>query len=711
MGQLATLFEPHRIAVVGATDREGSVGRAITANLLADFEGDVVAVNPTKDEVLGLESHDSVTAVSDVDVAVVVVPPSIVLDSIREAAEAGVRDVVVITAGFGESGSEGATRERELRELADEYDINLVGPNSLGIMNTGVGMNATFGPESAQEGSISFMSQSGAFVTAVVDWANDRNLGFHNIASLGNKAVLDESDFVAEWGEDPDTDVILGYLEDVVDGREFVRAAREVSSDTPIVVVKSGRTEAGASAAASHTGAIAGSEAAYEAALDQAGVLRVETVQDLFDFGSILAGQPLPEQDGVAIVTNAGGPGVMTTDAVGDSDLSLASFTDETVDAFQDALPDEANVYNPVDIIGDAPVERFEEALDIALADPNVGAAVVLACPTATLSYEALADAVVDLQAEYEMPVAATLMGGSSTRSANDTLSAAGIPTYFDPARAVRSLDALREYRDISRKEYAEPETFDVDRAAAREVLESADRRDTNRLGVEAMDLLDAYGIPTPAADIVDSRSDAVDAARRIVGGGGDSETETESEDEVVMKIVSPDILHKSDIGGVAVGVPPEEVGDTYEDLVTRARNYQPDATILGVQVQEMLDMDSSVETIAGTNRDPQFGPLVLFGLGGIFVEILEDTTLRVAPVSEPAAKEMLSEIDAAPLLRGARGRDPVDEGAVVETLQRLSQLVTDFPAIVELDINPLVATPDGVQAVDVRLTIDQEEL
>ena len=259
-----------------------------------------------------------------------------------------------------------------------------------------------------------------------------------------------------------------------------------------------------------------------------------------------------------------------------------------------------------------------------------------------------------------------------------------------------------------------EPETFDVDRGAAREILESADRRDTNRLGVEAMGLLDAYGIPTPAAEVVDSRSDAVDAAERVGSEGrrpSGNRTQSGESDEVVMKIVSPDILHKSDIGGVAVGVPPGDVADTYEDLVTRAHNYQPDATILGVQVQEMLDMDSAVETIAGTNRDPQFGPLVLFGLGGIFVEILEDTTVRVAPVSEPAAEEMLSEIDAAPLLRGARGRDPVGEGAIVETLQRLSQLVTDFPAIVELDINPLVATPDGVQAVDVRLTIDQEEL
>ena len=704
---LAGLFAPDRVAVVGATDREGSVGRAVTENLLAEFDGTVVPVNPSREEVLGLSCVGSV-ADADADMAVVAVPPGAVVDVVRECGESGVRNVVVLTAGFGETGAEGADREGRLRSVADEYDLNLVGPNSLGVMSSPRGLNATFGPDAAPAGDISFMSQSGAFVTAVVDWANDRDLGFHNVVSLGNKAVLDESDFVAEWGEDPETDVILGYLEDVVDGRAFVETAREASRETPIVVVKSGRTEAGASAAASHTGAIAGSERAYEAALDQAGVLRVETVQDLFDFGQILAGQPRPETDGVAIVTNAGGPGVMTTDAVGDSDLSLASFTDDTVEAFRETLPEEANVYNPVDIIGDAPVECFADALDVALADPNVGAAVVLACPTAPLSFEELAEATVDLQAEYGKPVAATLMGGSSTRAASSTLSAAGIPTYFDPARAVRSLDALREYREISEREYTEPERFDVDRAAVRQTIDDAVERGNSRLGVEAMNLLEAYGIPTPAGEIVDSRSAAVAAAERIAGeNGSDGNAETAG-DGVVMKIVSPDILHKSDIGGVEVGVAPADVADTYEDLVTRARNYQPDATILGVQVQEMLDTDDAVETIVGANRDPQFGPLVLFGLGGIFVEVLEDTSLRVAPVSEPTAREMVGEIDAAPLLRGARGREPVDESAVVETIQRLSQLVTDFPEIAELDINPLVATGDGVAAVDVRLTIDQ---
>jgi acetyltransferase len=698
MGELAPLFAPERIAVVGATAREGSVGRAITSNLVTDYDGTVVPVNPGTDSVLGLDCLDSLQETEDVDVAVVVVPAAVATDVVRDAGEAGIRNVVVITAGFGEAGSDGAARERELVAVAEEYDLNLVGPNSLGVMSTGVGMNATFGPENALPGSISFMSQSGAFITAVLDWANDRDIGFRDVVSLGNKAVLDERDFIQEWGDDPETDVILGYLEGIDDGESFIRTAREVTQDTPLVLVKSGRTEAGAQAAASHTGTIAGSEAAYEAGLEQAGALRVESVQELFDFAGALAGQPLPEADTVGIVTNAGGPGVMTTDAVGDADISLASFTESTQRDLTEQLPDGANVYNPVDIIGDAPVERFESAIDTVLGDPEVGMGIVVACPTAVLDYEDLAEATVRLQAKHDKPVAATLMGGDSTRDANAVLNEAGVPTYFDPARAVRSLDALSTQRTIQAREYAEPETFEVDRERAREVLERSQHRGTNRLGVEAMELLDAYGIPTPQGEVVTSPERA-EAMAADIGG------------EVVMKIVSPDILHKSDIGGVRVGVSQQDVADTYEDLVTRARNYQPDADLLGVQVQEMLDMGAATETIVGVNRDPQFGPLLLFGLGGIFVEVLEDTTVRVAPVSHPEAAGMIDDIDSAPLLRGARGREPVDEAGVVETIQRLSQLVTDFPAILELDINPLVALPDGVSAVDIRLTVDQEEL
>ncbi|MFC7059738.1 acetate--CoA ligase family protein [Halovenus salina] len=698
MGELSTLFAPERVAVVGASEKEGTVGYAITKNLRDDFAETVVPVNPNRDDVLGLDCYGSVGEAGDIDVAVVVVPPTIVLDVVREAAEAGVEDVVVITAGFGESGGEGSDRERDLVALAEEYDLNLVGPNSLGIMSTALDLNATFGPRNASPGNISFMSQSGAFITAVLDWAAERNIGFKDVVSLGNKAVLDESDFAKEWGDDEDTDVILGYLEDITDGQAFIETAREVTQETPMLVVKSGRTQAGASAAASHTGAIAGSDAAYETGLDQAGVLRVESVQELFDSAEILAGQPLPETDGVAIISNAGGPGVMATDAVGDSDISLADFTDETLDRLQEYLPEEANIYNPVDIIGDAPIERFEETIDIVLDDDNVGMAIVLSCPTATLSFEDLADATVSLQAEHGTPVAATLMGGTSTEAAADRLSDAGIPTYFDPERAVGSLEALSEYAEIQDKEYSEPETFDIDRERVSEILTSAVEEGRTQLGVESMDLLDACGIETPQGDVVDSPREAEALADAIEG-------------DVVMKIVSPDITHKSDIGGVEVGVATEAVADTYEDLVVRARNYQPDADIVGVQLQEMVDLDAGTETIVGVNRDPQFGPLVMFGLGGIFVEIMEDTSFRVAPVTESDGQAMIDEVTSSPLLYGARGREPADVPALVEVIQRVSQLVTEFPAITELDINPVVATPDGAAAIDLRLTLDAEAL
>ncbi|OVE86220.1 acetate--CoA ligase family protein [Natronolimnobius baerhuensis] len=696
MGRLATLFDPETVGVVGATDRDGAVGRAILENLQSDFDGEIVPVNPSREEVLGLECYEDVSSAPPIELGVVVVPPPIVLEAVRELGETGTENVVVITAGFAETGGDGATRERRLREIATEYDLNVVGPNSLGVMSTPSGMNATFGPENAREGSISFMSQSGAFITAVLDWANEQRIGFKDVVSLGNKSVLDETDFIEEWGEDPETDVIIGYLEDIDDGQRFIETAREVTNDTPIVLVKSGRTDAGAQAASSHTGAIAGSERAYQAGLEQAGVIRAESVQELFDYARALSGLPEPDADGVAVVTNAGGPGVLTTDAVGDSTLDMANFTDETIDRLGAAMPDEANIYNPIDAIGDADTERFGEALEIALEDPNVGSAVVVAAPTAVLTYDNLAETVIEKREAYDKPVVTCLMGGSRARAADEVLREFGIPNYFDPSRAIAGLDGLTRYRDVRAQVRDDPIAFDVDRERAREIIARATDREDNRLGVESMDLLEAYGIPTPTGEIVDDPARAHEVAESIEG-------------DVVMKIVSPDISHKSDIGGVKVGVSDDNVYDAYEDVVSRARNYQPDATIIGVQVQEMLDLEASTETIVGMNRDPQFGPLLLFGLGGIFVEILEDTSVRVAPIGEDEARAMVDEIQAAPLLRGARGREPADVNAVVETIQRLSQLVTDFPSILELDVNPLVAGPEGVQAIDLRLTVDTE--
>ncbi len=698
MGRLTELFTPKTVAVVGATDREGSVGRAILENLQESFVGEVVPVNPNRERLLGIECYPSVESAPPVDLAIVVVPTGIVVDVLRDIGEAGVSHAVVVTAGFSEVGSEGAARERELREVAAEYDLEVVGPNCLGVMSTPVGMNATFGPDDAIEGSIAFMSQSGAFITAVLDWANAQEIGFRHVISLGNKAVLDETDFVEAWGEDPDTDVVIGYLEGIDDGGAFIETAREVTAETPIVLVKSGRTDAGAQAASSHTGAIAGSERAYEAGLEQAGVIRARSVQELFDYARALSGLPVPEGDGVAVVTNAGGPGVLTTDAIGDSTLSMASFEDRTIDALGETLPDEANVYNPVDVIGDASVDRFASALEVVLEDPGVDAAVVVSAPTAVLSYEELAETIVDAGERHGTPIVPCLMGGERVDAPEGLLREAGVPNYFDPARAVSGLDALERFRSIRNRELEEPTTFDVDRERAREILERVRERDGTQLGVESMELLSAYGIPIPEGEVVDDPEEAVEAATSIDG-------------DVVMKIVSPDIAHKMDIGGVKIGVPDGEVYDAYEDLVSRARTYQPDAQLLGVQIQEQVDLEGSTETIVGMNRDPQFGPLLLFGLGGIFVEVLKDTSVRVAPVSEEEAREMVEGIQAAPLLRGARGREPADLDAAVEAVARLSQLVTDFPAIVELDVNPLIAGPDGVLALDLVVTVDTEQL
>jgi len=695
---LLRLFEPDRVAVVGGTPREGSVGRGIMESL-SEFEGEVVAVNPNHEEVLGFASYGGVDDVpGEIDLAVVAVPPDAVVGVVETLGERGVVNVVVVTAGFSEAGGDGAERERELVGAAREHSLNLVGPNCIGVVSTPTKLNATFGPDSPVEGSVSFMSQSGAFITAAVDWANDEGMGFRHVVSLGNKAVLDETDFVEAWGEDEGTNVVVGYLEGIEDGGEFVRTARRVTreKETPVVLVKSGRTEAGARAVSSHTGTLAGTEKAYEAAFRKAGIVRAHNTEELFDFARALDTLPLPDEDGVAVVTNAGGPGVMATDAVGDSSLSLAEFEDTTYDALDDALPDAAAFYNPVDVLGDAPAERFEDAVSIALDDPNVGACLVIACPTATFDFDALAESIVETAEGTDVPVVAALMGGEATKEARSKLSEGGVPSYFDPARGVRSLDAVAGYRNAKEREIGEVREFEVDHEKARSILERG--REDGRLGVEATPLLDAYGIPTPKGEVVETQDEAERVAEKIGG-------------EVVMKIVSPDILHKSDIGGVKVGVAREDVRDAYEDLVSRARSYQPDAELLGVQVQEMVEVDEGVETIVGFNRDPQFGPLVMFGLGGIFVEVFEDTSFGVAPVADAEAREMVNSVESSPLLRGARGREPVDTEAVVETVERVSALATDFPAILELDINPLVATPEGVSAVDLRLTLDPEEL
>ena len=700
MTDLSGLFSPTRVAVIGATDREGSVGRALLENLAA-FDGEVLPVNPDRESVLGLTASPTIGAVPDpgaIDLAVVVVPASVTTEVVRQVGEAGITNVVVITAGFSERGTEGERRERELAAVAAEYDLDLVGPNCVGVVSTSSGLNATFVRGRPPEGSISLLSQSGAFISAVLGWATQHDVGFNDIVSLGNKAVLDETDFIDAWGADPDTDVILAYLEDIDDGQRFVETAREVTGDTPLVVIKSGRTEAGAEAAASHTGSIAGSDVAYDAGFRAAGALRAMDMEEVFDVGRVLAGQPQLEREDVAVVTNGGGPGVLATDAIGESRLRVAEFGEELRTALADILPDKADRTNPLDIIGDADIERFERSLDAVLGAEEVGGAIVLSVPTALFDFEDLAAVIAERQGAHGKPVVTCLMGGAEADRAAARLADHGIPNYFDPGRAVASLEALADYGEITKRTPESPTTFDVDRERARAVLSDAVDREVDHLGVEAMALLDAYGIPTPAGDLAESAS-AAEAIAGDIGG------------PVVLKLVSPDILHKSDIGGVEVGVPVENVPDTFRAIRDRATAHDPDATILGVRVEERVALDESTETIVGVSHDAQFGHLLMFGLGGIFVQVFEDTSFRLAPAGEQEARAMTEEIRAAPMLRGARGRTPADLDAVVETIQRVSQLVTDFPAIRELDVNPLVVSPDSVCAVDLRLTVDREAL
>ncbi|MDY6765691.1 MAG: acetate--CoA ligase family protein [Halobacteria archaeon] len=690
------LFDPHRIAVVGATDREGSIGRIVTANLLSDFEGEVIPVNPESDEVLGLRTYRDIGSIPGVvDLAVVALSPKPAVQAVKEAGEANVPNVVVLSAGFGETEG-GETREEELRKIADEYGLNLVGPNSLGVISTSVGLNATFSPENASPGTVSVMSQSGAFVTAVLNWANDHGIGLNNVVSLGNKAVLDETDLLEYWGSDPNTEVIVAYLEEIEDGQRFIEIARGVTSTTPVVVLKGGRTDEGSKAVSSHTGSLGGNRKAYEAALEQAGAIQADTVEELFDFLDVLESQPLPETEDIGIVTNAGGPGVLATDAVDDSGLSVASLSKRTRDSLDESMPTEANLTNPVDILGDADMGRFERAIEVVVQDENVGAGIVLTTPHPLIDHGQLVRTVAELRDEYGKPIVVCLMGGEPDVSTKEVLREKRVPYYFDPKRAAQSIEVLAKYRDIKGREYERPTKFDVDSERVRRILGEAKQKGRKTLGVEALEILDAYGIPVPESVIVNSPDEAEEVVSQMEG-------------PAVMKVVSPDIPHKSDIGGVKLGVTSEEAYGAYEDLVDRARKHGEDTRITGVQVQEKVDVESGVETIVGMNRDPQFGPLVMFGLGGIFVEVLNDASFRVAPVSEREAKQMVNGIESSPLLEGHRGREEVSKGALVECIQRVSQLVTDFPEISELDINPLVVGSEGVKAVDIQITLDLE--
>jgi acetate---CoA ligase (ADP-forming) len=700
---LEPFFAPKSVAVIGASTNPSKLGYAVLKNLIDCGYTDqhkVYPINPGAEDILGIKAYPSVKDVPEkIELGVIVIPYQHVPGALRECGEKGIPAVIVITAGFREAGHEGADREKELYNIAQEYSMRLVGPNCLGIIDTFTPMNASFAMGTPPAGPMAFMSQSGALGTAVLDIAMAGRIGLSKFVSLGNKADVSEIDLLQAWEHDPETRVILIYSEGMPNGSEFIKTARQVVRSKPIVAIKSGVTQSGSRAVSSHTGSLAGSEQAYKAAFHQAGILRAESMEALFDMALALGYQPPLKDDRIAIITNAGGPGILATDALERSGMTLARLEMETIYKLKEFLPEAASAANPVDVLGDARADRYRFALETVAADPNVDGIVVVLTPQAMTEIEETARATSELAEKLDKPVLACFMGEARVKTGIDILTQNGVPNYAFPERAALAIRAMADYREMQARPQPEYPHFDVDRATVQHIIDQVLAEGRLSIGdFEAREVMTAYGMRIPQSELAKTPADAIEIAGKIGY-------------PVVLKIASPDILHKTDVGGVKVGLrSASEVQDAFELMVYRAQRYLPEARIWGCLVQEMVPA-GGMEVLVGMNRDPQFGPLVTFGLGGIYVETLKDVTFRIAPFSAREADEMLGEIRAHSLLDGVRGKPPMDKAAITDTLLRISQLVQDFPQIAEIDINPLMVYPNdqGAVAIDMRLILASE--
>ncbi len=695
---LDCFFGPDSVAVVGASRTPGKVGHDIVNNLLdGGFPGDIYPVNPRADEILGLPCYPAVTEVEgDIELAVIVIPAPHVSGVIDQCAEKGIEGVIVISAGFKESGEEGAQLEKELVEKCSRHGIQCIGPNCLGIICTHERLNASFGRVMPEPGNIAFFSQSGALGTAILDVAVGEGFGLSRFVSYGNKADVDETDIIEALGDDERTDVILGYVESIDDGRKFMDVAAAVTRKKPVIIFKSGRTGAGARAASSHTGSLAGADSAYEAAFGQCGVIRAETVTEFFDYARTLAARRPSAGNRIAIVTNAGGPGIIATDAVGVSDLEMADLADETRRALAEKLPDQASVQNPVDVLGDARADRYREAIRAVCADRAVDAVLAVLTPQTSTEPLETADAVGEAAGRTDKPVLACFMGSASVREGWTALDRQGVPNLDHPDRAVRALNAMYDYGRWLQTEPEEPPPYEFDEEVIDRTIGEALDRGRKTLGErQARAVAGACGIPLPRSIFAADEDEAVRAAERIGY-------------PVVLKISSEDILHKSDAGGVKVDLPDERaLRRAFQEVMESAAAYDPEADLEGVLVQEMAPKGR--EVIVGVNRDPQFGPVIMFGLGGIYVEVLKDVVFRVAPLTMRDARQMIEGIRAARILHAFRGEPEADLDALADTLVRVSQLAVEHPRIAECDLNPLFVYPrgEGVMALDVRFGLE----
>jgi acetyl coenzyme A synthetase (ADP forming)-like protein len=693
-GSLAAFFAPRSVAVIGASRDPSKVGGSVLANLkAAGFAGRVMPVNPGASTVQGLPAVPSVGDLEEaVDLVVIAVPAAHVLSTLKECVAQGVPGAVVISAGFREIGGEGQAREAELRAWLRDQPIRVLGPNCLGWIRPGHKLNVTFAPGMPRPGHVAFISHSGALAVAILDWSRERPMGFSLFASLGNQADLTETDVLAAVAEDPETQVIVAYLEGVADGRRFFESLTILTPTKPVVVLKAGRSVEAARAVTSHTGALAGSDRAFDAAVKQAGAVRVHSVEALFDLAHALERQPVPKGRRLAVVTNGGGLGIVATDAARDAGLVVSPLGPDIEARLRAVLPPTASVANPVDLVGDADAARFHNVLHALGGALVVDATVVLLTAQAATDSATVARAIASATRGWTIPVVAAFVGGTRVAPGAAALEEAGIPSYPFPERAVAALGGMTRVGEARRERPAEaPATASPD--DVRRHLHALREARSERVGLlDLQPALAAYGIRVAPARLATTAEDAAAAAAQIGF-------------PIALKIVSPDITHKTDVGGVRLGlVSAAEVAEAARAMLDRARRERPQAHITGVLLQPMVSR--SRELLLGVVRDPQFGPMVVVGLGGIYVEVLNDTSARLAPVTQAEAREMLEELRTAPLLHGVRGEPPVDLPALAETISRFSSLAVDLSDLAEIELNPLMAGPDGVVAVDARATL-----
>ncbi len=701
------LFSPESIAIIGASEKPG-VGETIFSNIRNDYKGKVYPITPSHTTVFGIKAYKSVLDVpEDIELAVIITPNRIVPSVMEEVGKKRIGGAIIISAGFKEAGEEGARLEKEVQSISKRYGTRIIGPNCLGVMSLSENnkINATFLKVTPEHGNIALVSQSGAICAATVEDAIAQGIGFSKVVSMGNKADMDEDDVLETLSDDPKTKVIMMYLEDIHDGRRFMETAKKITKKNkkPIIALKAGRSAAGAKAAMSHTGALMGSDKIYDALFTQSGVIRVDTLQDLFDISTAFSKQPLPsdatkgKNTGVVIVSNAGGPAIISTDMCEKYGLKMADIS-ASREAIVKVIPQYGSANNPVDIVGDADATRFEKVLSEVLSNPNVSSVVTMCTPSATLNYSDLARIIVKTSKGTGKTMIAALMGLAEGTENKQILTDGGIPHFMYAELAVRTLEAMYRFRDWIDAPEDNPERFDVDLEKVRAILDNARKEGrTHILEEEGYEILSAYGFNTPKSVLASTEDECVKATKKVGY-------------PAVMKIVSPDIIHKSDAGGVKIGLrTDEEVRAAYKTIIDNARKYKPGVTIKGVLLQEMIA--SGKETILGAKQDPIFGPLVMFGLGGIYVQVFKDVVFRMAPVGRREALNMIESIKSIELLKGVRGERPSDLKAIANNLQRLSQLVADFPEIEEFDINPLMVLEEGKGAftVDVRIGLRRD--